>query len=198
MAELTRVTARYGLRHRLAVAVLAMTACVACDAQPAGVKLDTLTVKHVDAEGTTHEGVIICNKEISSDLREIFAELYRAKYPIERIRPISEYGDDDEQSMRANNTSCYCYRAVAGSKKLSAHARGMAIDINPLYNPCVRRRSDGTLIIQPATGRPYRNRQRQFKYKLNKNDLCYRLFTAHGFRWGGDWRTVKDYQHFER
>ena len=76
-------------------------------AQPAGVVLDTLQVKHIDFEGKTQQGVLICNKAIAKDLREIFAELYKAKYPIERIRPISEYGNDDERSMQANNTSCY-------------------------------------------------------------------------------------------
>ena len=164
----------------------------------AQVVLDTLSVLHVDFEGVTHEGVIVCNKAISADLRDIFAELYRQKYPIERIRPISDYDNDDEQSMQANNTSCYCYRPIAGSSKLSKHAQGLAIDINPLYNPCVRRKKDGSLLIQPATGKPYANRSRSFRYKITKNDLCYRLFLQHGFRWGGNWRTLKDYQHFEK
>ena len=163
-----------------------------------GVSLDTLYVQHVDFQGNTQEGVIVCNRAISADLRDIFAELYRAKYPIERIRPISEYGNDDERSMQANNTSCYCYRPINGSSKLSKHALGLAIDINPLYNPCVRRQKDGTLRVEPATGRPYIDRQQPFKYKITTQDLCYRLFTRHGFRWGGSWRTVKDYQHFEK
>ena len=106
------------------------------------VDLDTLTVLHVNAEGETCQGVIICNKAIADDLRDIFAELYRQKYPIESIRPISEYGNDDERSMQANNTSCYCYRAIAGTTRLSKHAQGMAIDINPLYNPCVKQNKD--------------------------------------------------------
>jgi hypothetical protein len=74
----------------------------------------------------------------------------------------------------------------------------MAIDINPLYNPCVRRKKDGTLLIQPETGKPYVDRKKLFRYKISRSDLCYRLFTRYGFRWGGDWRSLKDYQHFER
>ena len=135
---------------RLTILFLLTLAVVAVHA----IELDTLTVQHIDANGKTQQGTIICNKAITQDLREIFAELYRAKYPIERIRPISEYGNDDERSMRANNTSCYCYRVVEGSTKLSKHAQGLAIDINPLYNPCVKRKKDGTLLIQPATGKP--------------------------------------------
>ena len=160
--------------------------------------LDTLYVQHVDFKGMTQEGMLVCNRSISKDLRDIFAELYRQKYPVERIRPISEYADDDERSMQANNTSCYCYRPIAGSKKLSKHALGLAIDVNPLYNPCVRRQKDGTLLIQPSTGRPYVDRSKAFKYKITRQDLCYRLFTQHGFRWGGNWKSLKDYQHFEK
>lgn len=171
---------------------------VGLSAQPAGVVLDTLHVQHVDFEGQTREGVIICNKSISKDLRDIFAELYKAKYPIEHIRPISDYADDDERSMRANNTSCYCYRPIAGSKKLSKHAQGLAIDINPLYNPCVRRQKDGTLLIQPSTAKPYVNRKASHPYKIKRGDLCYRLFVSRGFRWGGNWKSLKDYQHFEK
>lgn len=160
--------------------------------------LDTLRVLHVNAEGETCQGIIICNKAITEDLREIFAELYKQKYPIERIRPISEYSNDDERSMQANNTSCYCYRAIAGTTRLSKHAQGMAIDINPLYNPCVTQRKDGSLQVEPVEGRPYAKRSTSFKYKISKGDLCYRLFISHGFRWGGDWRSKKDYQHFEK
>ena len=162
------------------------------------VKLDTLTVSYVNFNGDACQGVLICNKQIVNDLKEIFKALYIAKYPIERIRPISEYGNDDERSMRANNTSCYCHRVVEGSTKLSKHAQGMAIDINPLYNPCVKRKKDGTLLIQPATGKPYADRSKSFRYKITKQDLCYRLFIQHGFRWGGAWRSLKDYQHFEK
>ena len=167
-------------------------------AQPAGVLLDTLTVKHIDGNGVTHEGTIICNKTIANDLRDIFAELYRAKYPIERIRPISEYGNDDERSMQANNTSCFNFRPIAGSNKLSAHSRGMAIDINPLYNPCVKRRKDGSTFVQPSTARKYADRSKPGRYMIQRNDLCYRLFLKHGFKWGGSWQTLKDYQHFEK
>ena len=99
-------------------------------AQPKGVVLDTLNVQHIDFQGQTRQGTIICNRKITNDLRAIFEALYKAKYPIERIQPISDYDNDDERSMQANNTSCYCYRPIEGSKKLSNHALGMAIDIN--------------------------------------------------------------------
>ena len=157
-----------------------------------------LQLSHYDANGKEHIGELVCNKAIASDLKEIFQELYRNRYPIERMQLIDEYEADDERSMRANNTSCFNFRAIAGSKKLSKHAQGLAIDINPLYNPCVKTRNDGSTVVQPATGWKYANRNKRLPYSIVKNDLCYQLFMKHGFKWGGSWRTTKDYQHFER
>lgn len=156
-----------------------------------------LRVLHVDCDGRTHLGEMVCNASIAADLVDIFRQLYQARYPIERMVLIDEYGANDEQSMRANNTSSFCYRVVSGSKTLSKHARGMAVDINTLYNPYVRTRG-GKQIVEPATATPYTDRTKKFRYKIEKGDLCYRLFTAHGFKWGGNWNTMKDYQHFEK
>ena len=161
-------------------------------------ELRYLRLSHYDFQGKVQIGELICNKQIAKDLKEIFQELYRQKYPIERMQLTDDYDADDERSMQANNTSCFNFRAIAGTKKLSKHSLGMAIDINPLYNPCVKVNKDGSTSIQPKTGRRYANRQRQWPYKIDKNDLCYRLFVSHGFQWGGSWRSVKDYQHFER
>lgn len=155
-------------------------------------------VLHVDAEGKVHTGEIVCNKAIAKDLVEIFRQLYEARYPIERIRLIDEYGADDERSMSDNNTSCFCYRTVSGSTKLSKHAKGMAIDVNTRYNPWVRKGKNGQQLVSPSNGRAYADRRKSYPYKIVKGDLLYRLFIQHGFRWGGNWRTMKDYQHFEK
>lgn len=161
-------------------------------------ELRYLRLSHYDENGEEHIGEIVCNKKISNDLKEIFQELYKQKYPIERMRLIDEYEADDERSMQTNNTSCFNYRTIAGSQKLSKHSLGMAIDINPLYNPYVKRGKDGTLIVQPANARKYANRAKRWPYKIEKGDLCYQLFIKHGFKWGGSWSSSKDYQHFER
>lgn len=156
-------------------------------------ELRYLTVLHVDANGKAHMGELVCNKLIADDLIAIFKKLYEAKYPIERMQLIDNFNADDERSMAANNTSCFCYRTVNGSSKLSKHSLGMAIDINPLYNPCVRNKN-----VQPKNGAPYTNRVRTFSYKIERGDLLWRLFTERGFRWGGAWRSLKDWQHFEK
>lgn len=155
-------------------------------------------VLHVDAQGKTHKGELVCNKVIAQDLVEIFRRLYQARYPIEKIRLIDDYEADDEQSMRDNNTSSFCYRSVSGTTKLSKHALGLAVDINTRYNPWVRKGADGHQLVSPDNGRPYADRRKTYPYKIVKGDLLYRLFIEHGFKWGGNWRTMKDYQHFEK
>ena len=87
-----------------------------------------LRVLHYDYDGRTHQGELVCNKRIASKLLTIFRELYEARYPIQRITLSDNYDADDERQMRANNTSCFCYRAVSDTKHLSKHAYGLAID----------------------------------------------------------------------
>ena len=157
-----------------------------------------LKVKHYDAQGQEHQGELVCHKRIAADLLDIFRQLHQAHYPIERIHLVDNYDANDERSMTANNTSCFCFRKIAGSQRLSKHSLGMAIDINPLHNPCVSKRRDGTTLIQPAAGKKYADRNKKYAYQIPKGDLCYRLFKEHGFSWGGDWRSKKDYQHFEK
>lgn len=156
-----------------------------------------LQVWHYDAEGEVHAGELICHKRISDDLLEIFRQLYEAQYPIERMVLVDEYNADDEASMQDNNTSAFNFRCISGSRTLSRHAYGMAIDINPRYNPFVRHRK-GRVLVSPSNATSYSDRSKDFPYKIVKGDVCYSLFKKYGFSWGGDWKNSKDYQHFEK
>lgn len=156
-----------------------------------------IRVLYYGFDGETHIGELIVNQSIEADILEIMKELYENQYPIEKMVLIDEYDADDENSMADNNTSAFNYRSINGSTKLSKHSLGFAIDINPRYNPCVRT-IDGELSVEPANGSPYADRTQEFPYKIDENDLCYRLFTEHGFTWGGSWNSLKDYQHFEK
>lgn len=160
--------------------------------------LSYVHVLYCDFEGNPAEGELICNQAIAQDLVEIFYELYKAEYQIEKIRLIDEYGGDDDLSMEDNNTSCFNYRVVSGSSSLSRHAYGLAIDVNPLYNPYITYNKDHTINVAPAAGEDYADRSKSFPYKIDESDLCYRLFKEHGFTWGGDWNSCKDYQHFQK
>ena len=152
-----------------------------------------LRVLHTGFDGETHIGEIVCNKGIAKDLLYIFRQLYQEEYPIEKILLVDEYSGDDELSMEDNNSSCFNFRPVAGTGHLSQHAYGRAIDINPLYNPYIT--SDGFV---PVNAGDYVDRSAENPYKIDRNDLCYRLFDERGFTWGGSWNSVKDYQHFQK
>ena len=154
---------------------------------------------YIDFDGEEQTGELICNKAIAQDITEIFYELYRNDYRIERVRLIDEYGGDDTLSMLDNNTSCFNYRVVDGTTRLSRHAYGCAVDINPFYNPYVvyNKNGSGETYISPKGSEIYADRSQDFPYKIDEKDLCYKLFTAHGFTWGGNWNATKDYQHFQ-
>ena len=156
-----------------------------------------LNILYVDFHGETQVGEIICNQAIAQDLVEIFYELYLAGYPLESVRLVDEYGGDDTLSMEHNNTSCFNFRVVDGTSSLSRHAYGLAIDINPLYNPYVTW-PGGKQRVSPAAATPFADRSLDFPNKIDEDDLCYQLFAERGFTWGGHWRTMKDYQHFQK
>jgi hypothetical protein len=161
-------------------------------------ELSYVHIWHYNFDGEAVEGELICNQAIAQDLVEIFYELYRNEYRIEKVLLVDEYDADDTASMEDNNTSCFNYRVVEGSTSLSKHAYGLAIDINPLYNPYITYEKDGSLSVSPASATSYTDRSISFPYKIDENDLCYKLFTEHGFTWGGNWNSVKDYQHFQK
>lgn len=163
-------------------------------------ELSYVNVLYNDFEGEVKRGEIICNNFIAQDLVEIFEELYRSGYQFEEISLIDKYDGDDTLSMEHNNTSCFNYRIVDGTDNLSKHAYGLAIDINPFYNPYIVFNKDGSgeTYISPQGSEIYADRNKDFPYKIDENDLCYKLFIQHGFTWGGGWNSNKDYQHFQK
>lgn len=154
-------------------------------------------VLHMGFDGETKEGELVVNKAIADDVCDIFEKLYEADYPIEKIRLVDEYDADDEASMSDNNSSAFNFRFISHTTKISKHGLGMAVDINTLYNPYVKT-VDGKRSVEPANASDYVDRSADFPYKIDHDDLCYRLFKEHGFSWGGDWQHSKDYQHFEK
>ena len=127
-------------------------------------------VLYTNFNGGTSVGEIICNQAIARDLVEIFYELYQAEYRIENIRLIDAYNADDLLSMEDNNTSCFNYRTVEGTTKLSKHAQGLAIDVNPFFNPYITY-ENGREKVSPAGSEAYADRSKPFAYKIDENDL---------------------------
>ena len=117
-------------------------------------ELRHVKVLYKNKEQQTLKGEIICNKHIADDVAEIFYELYKANYPIEKIRLMDDYNADDETAMRDNNTSSFNFRFISHSTKVSKHGLGLAVDLNTLYNPFVLT-IDGKLHVEPATALKY-------------------------------------------
>jgi len=157
-----------------------------------------LRLLHCGFDGKTYVGELVCNRSISDDVLTIFHKLYRAGYPIEKMILPDNYEDADILlSSGDNNTAAFNDRNTVGKTTKSLHARGIAIDINPLYNPYIMYQPDGSYQVAPENGSPYADRSRENPYRIDKNDLCYRLFTEAGFTWGGIWNNP-DYMHFFR
>jgi len=150
---------------------------------------------HYDFDGEVRQGELIVNAQVAQEVTEIFYELYLAQYPLTSVILVDDFGEpgDDNLSMAANNTSAFNYRYVTGTKKLSRHSYGAAIDINPKLNPYI----DGDRIV-PENGKQYADRSLDEPGMIDHDDLCYKLFTEHGWTWGGDWSGDKDYQHFSK
>ena len=156
-----------------------------------------IRVLHKNFEDKTQIGEMIVNKSVAEDVVDIFKELYDANYPIERMVLVDEYDADDNASMEANNSSAFNFRFIDGTTKRSSHSDGLAIDINPLYNPYVRT-IDGKQNVLPTNGVEYADRSLDNPYYIRKDDVCYKAFTKRGFSWGGEWKHSKDYQHFQK
>lgn len=158
-------------------------------------ELRYVRVLHVDASGGTLVGELVVHRNVAADIIDIFEQLYEASYPVHKMHLVDDYDADDDASCADDNTSCFNYRVVAGTSTLSNHAYGLAIDISPFENPyCIP--SEG--FVAPAAAGRYADRSLDEPYMIHRGDLCYQLFVDHGWEWGGDWDSPKDYQHFEK
>ena len=150
---------------------------------------------HIGFDGETHRGELIIHQDLTAEVIAIFEQLRQLRYPIEKIRTVDTYpAANDALSMEDNNTSAFNCRDIPGTGRWSQHAFGRAIDLNPLLNPYI----DRTGAFQPRNAAPYLDRNRTDPGLLHAGDPAVRVFTDRGWRWGGDWRTPIDYQHFER
>lgn len=154
-------------------------------------ELAYLEMLFVDFHGMTQKGEMIVHYSLAKEVLEIFCELYKSGYQIEKMRLVDEYDADDERSMADNNSSAFNYRVVADTDMISMHGYGRAIDINPQINPYIVGNK-----IMPENGVKYADRSKAFPHKIDHDDLAYKLFKSRGWTWGGDWKTQKDYQHF--
>ncbi len=151
-------------------------------------KLTLISVEYFSFDNRIHRGQLLVNKLVANSVKEIFNKLLNLHFPIAKVIPISKFNWNDEKSMQENNTSAFNYRKIKGTSRLSKHSYGLAIDINPLLNPYVKENS-----VEPegATYNP------NIPGTITNKSEIVKIFKSFGWHWGGDWHTVKDYQHFE-
>jgi D-alanyl-D-alanine carboxypeptidase len=155
--------------------------------------LRSLQLTHHGFDAALLRGELVVNVEIADEVSAIFAEIFAAKFPIERMQPVDAFDGSDDASMAANNTSCFNFRRIQGSDTLSHHALGMAIDINPVQNPWVR----GARVDPPAA-RAFLDRELLRPGMLVRSGPVVQAFLKRGWYWGADFDDVQDYHHFSK
>jgi hypothetical protein len=162
-----------------------------CPVAPADLRL--VRVAHWGFDGRQRVGSLVVHRRVAPDVVTVFRRLHAARFPIRRMRPVDAYRGSDDASMAADNTSAFnCRAAVAtGPRRWSAHAYGLAIDVNPVENPYVL----GDRVLPPA-GRRFLDRSSSRPGMAVEGGVLVRAFAAVGWKWGGRWAGARDYQHF--
>ena len=155
--------------------------------------LRRLRVGYWGFDGKSRVGTLVVNRSAVGPLTVVFRRLYRARFPIRRMRPIDAYGGNDERSLAADNTAAFnCRYAVGpGPKRWSSHAYGLAIDVDPVENPYLE---SGR--VHPRSGRAYLDRRNVRPGMAVRGGLLVSAFASVGWQWGGRWTGTPDYQHF--
>lgn len=146
-------------------------------------------VLYYSPDGRIHKGQIVMDQRLADDVRQVFQAVLDEKFPIASVIPINQFAWNDDDSMAQNNTSGFNYREVTGGKKISNHAYGFAIDINPFFNPYVKEE------VTLPPGAVYNPRE---PGTLSAEHVIVKMFLEMGWEWGGSWESLKDYQHFEK
>jgi hypothetical protein len=156
--------------------------------------LRIIDMNFIGFDGAVHSGgQLMVHRLVAPQVVEAFRVLFENGFPIRRMELIENYGGSDDASMAADNTSAFNCRPVTGTTdRFSIHSYGQAIDINPVENPYVR----GSTVLPPA-GVDYLDRTDVRPGMITKNDVVEKAFREQKFFWGGDFNSLKDYQHFE-
>jgi hypothetical protein len=155
-------------------------------------RLRLIEVSYHGFDKQRHTGRLVAHRDAAPALVSAFRSMYRHGFKIRKMYLVDRYDASDRRSMRADNTSAFNCRTVAGTDRWSEHAYGRAIDINPVENPYVG--SDGS--VSPRKGAEYADRSPRRKGMIAAGGATVRAFEREGWGWGGYWSSGKDYQHF--
>lgn len=150
-----------------------------------------LTMSFWGFDGRAHTGEMIVNASVAEDVTTVFGRLFDARFPLEEMRVVAAAELSAAPTGDTNNTTAFVCRNAVRQTRWSAHAYGLAIDLNPFCNPYVR----GDLVL-PELASSYVDRQNVRPGMVLPGDVAVRAFAAIGWGWGGEWRSPKDIQHF--
>jgi len=152
-------------------------------------QLKLIDVQYYSTDGKIHKGQVLTNKKIAQKIENIFRFIFVSKFLVAHAIPIVKYKWNDDLSMQANNTYSFCYRDISYSR----HAFGMAIDINPYFNP-ERWKAGYENRIDKPIGAHYDPKQPGTFYRMHP---VVQQFKKQGFRWGHSFTAKYDDHHFE-
>ncbi|MFF5448688.1 M15 family metallopeptidase [Streptomyces sp. NPDC012888] len=154
--------------------------------------LRLIRMNHWGFDGKVHRGELIAHRDAVEPLLQVFGRAFDSRFPIRRMRVMAEYGGDDLKAMADDNTSAFNCRPVTGDgRRLSRHAWGDAVDINPVENPYVDRHG----VVHPPAGREFLRRDSARPGMIEDGGVVVTAFRRVGWYWGGRWSNP-DYQHF--
>lgn len=150
-----------------------------------------LTMSFWGFDGKPHTGEMLVNTSVARDVTRVFGQLFAARFAIEEMRVTSPAELNAAPTGDGNNTSAFVCRPVRGQTNWSAHAYGLAIDLNPFCNPYTK----GDLVL-PELSSAYVDRSWVRPGMVEPGDATVRAFAAVGWSWGGAWREPTDRMHF--
>ena len=142
-------------------------------------------------DGRPHTGELVVNARVAHDLVGVFHRLYRIRYPIEEMRLVTTADLKAHPTGDGNNTAAFVCRPTRGGSQWSAHAYGLAVDVNPFLNPY----RDGDLVL-PELASAYLRRSWHRPGMIAAHGEVVDAFEAVGWTWGGTFDSVSDPMHF--
>jgi hypothetical protein len=149
-----------------------------------------LTLTFQGFDGTAHTGELVVAARAVVPTLKAFKRLFDLGFPIEEMRLPGTADMNEKPTGDGNDTAAFVCRPARGQKRLSAHAYGLAIDVNPFQNPYVK----GDLVL-PELASAYRDRTWRRSGMFLAGSAATHAFTDQGFTWGGTFSRPKDYQH---
>jgi hypothetical protein len=154
-------------------------------------RLRYLTMSFYGFDDRVHTGEMLVNSDVAETVVTIFGKLFAARFPIEEMRVVDAPELDLPPTGDGNNTTAFECRAARGQTRWSAHAYGLAIDLNPFQNPYTR--AD---IVLPELSSAYLDRDRVRPGMVQDGGPVVSAFETAGWTWGGRWSEPTDLMHF--